>query len=40
MPTKYVLLAIGGDHINVEPTRVLIVKIKKLEKVTRNILEA
>jgi hypothetical protein len=27
MPTKYVLLAIGGDHKYVEPTRMLTTKI-------------
>jgi len=40
MPTKYVLWTINGDHIDVEPTRVLIVKITKLEKLQDNILEA
>jgi hypothetical protein len=32
MPTKYVLLAISGDHKDVEPTIVLIVRTTKLEK--------
>jgi hypothetical protein len=39
MPTKYVLLAISGDHRDVEPTRVLIAKITKLEKLHENRLE-
>jgi hypothetical protein len=40
MPTKYVLLAISVDHRDVEPTRVLIAKITKLEKLQGNKLEA
>jgi len=39
MPTKYVLLAISGDHRDVEPTRILIAKITKLEKLHENRLE-
>jgi hypothetical protein len=38
MSTKYVLLTISGDHINVKPTRILIAIIKKLEKLQENIL--
>jgi hypothetical protein len=40
MPTKYVLLAICGDHKDVEQTRVLITKITKLKKLQENKLEA
>jgi hypothetical protein len=40
MPTKYVLLTINGDHKDVEPTRVLIARITKLEKFQENKLEA
>jgi hypothetical protein len=40
MPTKYVLLAINGDHKDVEPTKMLIAKIIELEKLQENILEA
>jgi hypothetical protein len=40
MPIKYVLLAISGDHIDVEPTKVLITKIIELEKLQENRLEA
>jgi hypothetical protein len=40
MPTKYVMLVIIGDHKNVEPIRVLIVKITELEKLQENRLEA
>jgi hypothetical protein len=40
MPTKYVLLAISGEHKNVEPTRVLITRIIELEKLQKNKLEA
>ncbi len=40
MPIEYVRLAIGGDHIDVEPTRTLIAKITKLEKLQENVLEA
>jgi hypothetical protein len=40
MPTKYVLLAINGDHRNAKPTRVLTAIITKLEKLQENILEA
>jgi hypothetical protein len=32
MPTTYVLLAISGDHRDVEPTKVLIAIIIELEK--------
>jgi hypothetical protein len=32
MPTKYVLLAINGDHINVKPTKVLTTKIRKVTR--------
>ncbi len=40
MPTKYILPAINGDNINAKPTKVLIAKITKLEKLLKNILEA
>jgi hypothetical protein len=40
MPTKYVLLAINGDHKNVEPTKVLTTIIIELEKLHKNRLEA
>jgi hypothetical protein len=39
MPTKYVLLAINGDHKNAEPTRVLTTIITKLEKLQEKKLE-
>jgi hypothetical protein len=39
MPTKYVLLAINGDHKDAKPTRVLIPIITKLEKFQENRLE-
>jgi hypothetical protein len=32
MVTKYVMSAINGDHKDVEPTKVLITRITKLEK--------
>jgi hypothetical protein len=34
------MLAISGDHINVEATRVLRTTITKLEKLQKNWLEA
>jgi hypothetical protein len=40
MPTKYVLSTISGDHINVEPTKVLITKISKQKKLHESRLEA
>ncbi len=40
MLTKYVLLVISGDHIDVEPTRVLTTRIIKLEKLHEKKLEA
>jgi len=40
MPTKYVLLAISGDHRDVEPTKMLTSRITKLEKLHENRLEA
>ncbi len=40
MPTKYVLLVISGDHIDVEPTKVLTTRITELEKLHENKLEA
>jgi hypothetical protein len=40
MPIKYVLLTIDGDHRDVEPTRVLIAIIIKLEKLQENKLDA
>jgi len=39
MPTEYILLAINGDNRNAEPTKVLIAKITKLEKLHENRLE-
>ncbi len=39
MPIEYVLLAINGDHINAKPTKVLIDRIIKLEKLQENKLE-
>jgi len=32
MPTKYVILVISGDHKDAEPTKILIARIAKLEK--------
>ncbi len=40
MPKEYVLPSISGDHIDVEPTRVLTSIITKLEKLQENKLEA
>jgi hypothetical protein len=40
MPIKYVLLTISGDHKDVESTRVLTIRITKLEKLHDNRLEA
>jgi hypothetical protein len=40
MPIEYVLSVISGDHINVEPIRMLIAIITKLEKLYDNKLEA
>jgi hypothetical protein len=40
MPTKYVLLAISGDHINAKPTKALTTIIIELEKLQENKLEA
>jgi hypothetical protein len=40
MPTKYVLLAISGDHKDAKPTGILIAKITKLEKLQDDRLEA
>jgi hypothetical protein len=39
MPTKYVLLAINGDHKNAESTKTLIAKIIELEKLHENVME-
>ncbi len=39
MPTKYVLLVINGDHKDAKPTKVLIARIIKLEKLHENRLE-
>jgi hypothetical protein len=39
MPTKYVPLAISGDHKDEKPTRVLTTRITKLEKLQKNKLE-
>jgi hypothetical protein len=40
MLIKYVLLAISGDHKDVEPTKMLIAKTIELEKLQENKLEA
>jgi hypothetical protein len=40
MPIEYVLLAINGDQRDAEPTKVLITKNIKLEKLQENKLEA
>ncbi len=40
MLIEYVILAISGDHIDAEPTRILIVIITKLEKLQQERLEA
>jgi hypothetical protein len=40
IPIEYVLLAISGDHKDVEPTRILIARIINLEQFQENILEA
>jgi hypothetical protein len=40
MPTQYVLSAINGDHKDAKPTRVLITRITKLEKLHEIRLEA
>jgi len=39
MLTKYVLLAINGDHKDAEPTKVLTTRIIELEKLQENRLE-
>jgi hypothetical protein len=39
MLTEYVILIINGDHIYVDPTRMLTTKITKLEKLQENKLE-
>ncbi len=39
MLTKYVLLTINGDHRDAKPTKVLIPRIIKLEKLHENRLE-
>ncbi len=39
MPIEYVMLAISGDHKDVEPTKVLTTRITKLEKLEENKLE-
>jgi hypothetical protein len=39
MPIKYVLLAITGDHRDVEPTKVLTTKFIELEKLVENGLK-
>jgi len=40
LPTIYVLLAINGDHKDAKPTKILIARIAKLEKLQDNRLEA
>jgi hypothetical protein len=40
MQIEYVLLAISGDHTNVEPNRIITAIITKLRKLQENILEA
>jgi hypothetical protein len=37
MPTKYVLSANNGDHINAKPTRMLIFRIIELEVIREQI---
>jgi hypothetical protein len=39
MPIEYVLWAINGDHIDAEPTKVLIARVIELEKLQDNKLE-
>jgi hypothetical protein len=39
MPIEYVVLVISGDHRDVEPTKMLIARITKLEKLQENKLE-
>ncbi len=39
MPTKYVLLAINGDHKDAKPARVLTTRIIEVEKLQDNRLE-
>jgi hypothetical protein len=39
MLIEYVLLAINGDHRDVESTRMLTTKITELEKIQENRLE-
>jgi hypothetical protein len=39
MPTKYVLLAISGDHKDAKPARVLTTRIIEVEKLQDNRLE-
>jgi hypothetical protein len=39
MPIEYVLLAINGNHRNVEPTRILTTKIIELKKLQENKLK-
>jgi hypothetical protein len=40
MPSEYVLLIISGDHTDVEPTKMQVARITKLEKLQENKLEA
>jgi len=40
MPIEYVLPTITGNHIDVEPTRVLTTRITKLEKLQEKKIEA
>ncbi len=40
MPTKYVILAINGDHRDAKPTKVLTAIIIELEKFQENRLES
>jgi hypothetical protein len=40
MSIEYVRPAISGNHKDVEPTKVVIAIITKLEKLQENILEA
>jgi hypothetical protein len=40
MPTKYVLVAINGNHRDAEPTKMLTTIIIELEKLQENKLEA
>ncbi len=40
LPIEYVMSNINRDHVDAEPTKVLIAKITKLKNVIENRLEA